>query len=455
MSKIACSDTDAPASAALPHFVRGSVMRHVAVMAGAGAIGLIAVFLVDLLSLFYVSRLGDRGLTAAVGFAGVVGFFQISVSIGMMIGVAATVARSVGAGRPEIARRLATSSLIGVATLALLVGLATFALAGPILALLGADRPIRSSAVTYLRILCLSFPLMACGMSGSALLRSVGAARQAMNVSVVAALVAAILDPILIFGLHLGLNGAAISVAASRIVLASLAFHYAARVHHLLGSLELGHLGADLTKVMSVAAPAVLTNLATPVATGLVTHALASFGPAAVAGQATIDRITPVAFGLAYATTAAVGPIMAQNRGAARPDRVRLTLWCSLAFVVATVTVSWSVLALLQNQIVAVFAASGITAELVRLFCTWLAGAFIFTGALFVANASFNNLGRPLLSTAFNWGRATLGTIPLIALGAQHGPAGVLIGQAAGSAVFGLLATGTAIWLTAPGRVQA
>uniref|UniRef100_B0T963 Multi antimicrobial extrusion protein MatE n=1 Tax=Caulobacter sp. (strain K31) TaxID=366602 RepID=B0T963_CAUSK len=438
-----------------PLFVRGSIMRHVAVMASTGAIGLIAVFLVDLLSLFYVSRLGDRSLTAAVGFAGVVGFFHISVSIGMMIGVAASVARSVGAGEGPIARRLATSSLMGVAALALVVGIATFALAGPVLDLLGADGPTHAHAVTYLRTVCLSFPLMACGMSGAALLRSVGAARQAMNVSVVAAVVAAILDPILIFGLHLGLNGAAISVVASRIVLASLALRYTALVHELLGPLEPQRLREDLTKVLAVAAPAILTNLATPVAAGLVTHALAGFGPAAVAGQATIDRITPVAFGLAYATTAAVGPIMAQNRGAARPDRVRLTLRCSLAFVTVTVAVSWSALALLQNQIVAVFAASGITAQLVRLFCSVLAGAFIFTGALFVANASFNNLGRPLLSTAFNWGRATLGTIPFIALGAHYGPAGVLIGQAAGSVLFGLLATCAAIWLTAPGRVTA
>jgi hypothetical protein len=57
-----------------------------------------------------------------------------------------------------------------------------------------------------------------------------------------------------------------------------------------------------------------------------------------------------------------------------------------------------------------------------------------------VANAAFNNLGHPLLSTAFNWGRATLGNIPFVTIGAHWGPRGVLIGQALGSVAFGVAA---------------
>jgi hypothetical protein len=48
-------------------FTVGSTLRHVLVMTAAGSVGLISVFFVDLLSLLYVSRLGDTALTAAVG----------------------------------------------------------------------------------------------------------------------------------------------------------------------------------------------------------------------------------------------------------------------------------------------------------------------------------------------------------------------------------------------------
>ena len=171
---------------------------------------------------------------------------------------------------------------------------------------------------------------------------------------------------------------------------------------------------------------------------------MAAFGSDAVAGQATIARISPVAFGLVYALSGAVGPILAQNAGAGRLDRVRETLRDSFTFVLATVLVAWAILASAQDLVVRAFFAGGVTAELVHLFCSWLAAGFLFTGALFVANAAFNNLGYPVLSTLFNWGRATLGTIPFVSYGAHFGPAGLLVGQAFGSVLFGTLAVITA-----------
>ena len=59
-------------------------------------------------------------------------------------------------------------------------------------------------------------------------------------------------------------------------------------------------------------------------------------------------------------------------------------------------------------------------------FCYVGAAGFMFNGMLFVANAAFNNLGRPLWSTAFNWTRDAAVT-PLVlilvpaALGAPGG----------------------------------
>jgi Na+-driven multidrug efflux pump len=105
----------------------------------------------------------------------------------------------------------------------------------------------------------------------------------------------------------------------------------------------------------------------------------------------------------------------------------------------------WLLLFLGQDLVVLVFSARGITADLVRLFCNVAAGGFLFVGCLFVANSAFNNLGFPLLSTAFNWGRATLGTLPFVTLGAWLWRAeGVLYGQMAGALVFGLAALLTA-----------
>lgn len=443
----------APSSAPpVPRFVTGSILRHVAVMAGTGAIGLMAVFAVDLANLFYISILGQKPIAAAIGFAGAVGFFQTSISIGMTIGVGAIVSRSIGAGRMPEARRIASASLVLMFVVATLIGVGTVLALGPILDLLGAAGETRRLAEGYLTITSPSLPLVAAGMCFAALLRGVGDARRAMNVTLAGAIATAALDPLFIFGLHLDLEGAAIATVLSRALLCGLGWQAASRRHGLLTRVEVAHLFQDVRDVLAIAGPAILTNLATPVGAAYVTRAMAGFGSEAVAGQATIDRISPVAFGLVYALTGAVGPILGQNLGAGRFDRVRETLRDSLIVVIVTVLVAWGLLALAHGPILRIFSAEGDAAALVGLFCTWLAGGFIFTGCLFVANAAFNNLGHPLLSTLFNWGRATLGTIPFVTIGRAYGPVGVLCGQTLGSLVFGLVAMAVAFRVT--GRMR-
>ena len=72
----------APAQAVVGKFTTGSIMRHVVVMSASGAVGLIAIFAVDLLSLLYISWLGNINFTAGVGYATAVMFFSTSTNVG-------------------------------------------------------------------------------------------------------------------------------------------------------------------------------------------------------------------------------------------------------------------------------------------------------------------------------------------------------------------------------------
>ena len=438
-----------PAATAGPRFVTGSLLRHIGVMAGTGAIGLVAIFAVDLVNLLYISMLGEQAIAAAVGFAGVVGFFHLSVFIGMLIGIAAVVSRAIGAQRMAEARGLATSSLVISAALALTMSALTWVFLAPILRLLGAEGRVLELAHGFLSITLPSTVLLGLGMACSALLRSVGDARRAMMVTLVPAIVTAVLDPLFIFYFGLGLDGAAIVLVLARVVMLGVGLYGAWRVQKLLAPLQTSRLRADARTLFTVAGPAVLTNLATPVGAAFVTHSVAQFGASAVAGQATIERLVPVAFGLIYSLSGAVGPVLAQNLGAKQFDRVREGLRASLGFMVGAVALAWLLLAVLQGPLIQVFSLEGVAADMVHAFCSWIAASFFFMGALFVANAAFNNLGHPLWSTAFNWGRATLGTIPFAWWGAQYGPVQVLAGQAVGAVLFGSLAMWTAFRLTA------
>ena len=429
-------------------FLSGLLLRHVIVMAGTGAIGLVAVFAVDLINLFYISLLGEKAVTAAVGFAGVVSFFHTSICIGLMIGITASVSRSIGAGRLKDARRMATHSLLLTGGIAVVLGLGTVIFLHLLLTTLGASGEVAHLAQRYLTVTMPSLALLAIGMASSALLRSLGDARRSMVVTLGAATTTALLDPLFIFGFHLGLDGAAVVSVISRCVLLTIGLHGVWRVHKLLAPLEPKRIAADARALARVSGPAVLTNLATPVGAAFVTHSVAQFGASAVAGQVTIDRVTPVAFGLIYSLSGAVGPILSQNLGAKQYDRVREGLRASLWFMVIAVGVAWLLLALMQGLLVRAFSLEGVSAGMVHVFCTWMAASFFFAGALFVANAAFNNLGKPMWSTGFNWARATLGTIPFAWWGAHYGPIEVMAGQAFGTAIFGTLALWSAFKLT-------
>ena len=267
-------------------FTRGSVLRHVLVMTGTGTVGILAVFLVDLLSLLYVSRLQQTDLTAAVGYATQVLFYPVSINIGLTIALTALVARALGAGDRERARRLAASGLAHATLLSLIVTVAALAFTRPILAGLGAGGAVASTAAAFLRITLPANVPFALGMGLSGVLRAAGDARRAMYVTLAGGIVTGIIDPILIFGLHMGVYGAAASTVVARFVFLGMGAWGAIRVHDLVGRPRLATVASDFRPLMGIALPAVATNLATPVANSYVFHVLSRFGDPAIAAIA-------------------------------------------------------------------------------------------------------------------------------------------------------------------------
>ena len=420
-------------------------MRHVVVMTMTSSLGLVSVFFVDALNLFYISLLGQQALAAAIGYASTLMFFSVSIGIGMSIAASALVARAIGAEQTDEARRLASSSTIYLLILTTMLAVILYPSRFVLLGWLGAEGETLEEAATFMAIVIPTIPLLGLGMAAGALLRSRGDARRAMYVTLGGAVAASILDPLLIFGLDLGIEGAAWATVGARAVLALIGFHGVQVVHRMLAVPRLPDIIRHISPFVGIAAPALTTQLATPIGNAYVTSAIASFGDDAVAGWAIVGRLIPVAFGVVFALSGAVGPIMSQNYGARLLPRVSGTLRDAFIFSTIFCLTVWALLALLQNTIIGLFGATGDAASLVSTFCLIVAGSFIFTGGLFVSNATFNNLGRPFLATAINWGRATLGTFPFVYFGQQWGAEGVLIGWAIGGVVFGLLGMGLAM----------
>ena len=176
-------------------------------------------------------------------------------------------------------------------------------------------------------------------MSAGAALRSVGDAKLAMYSTLAGGGVNALLDPLFIFAFGLGLHGAAITSVIARFVVAWVALYGVIRIHNLMGKFNYQAWLTDQKEIFNVALPAMSTNIATPIGNAYVTTMIASFGDSYVAGWAVIGRLLPVAFGMIFAVSGAVGPIIGQNYGALLCDRVRLSTKRAIQFTTVYVAV--------------------------------------------------------------------------------------------------------------------
>ena len=421
-------------------FTRGATMGHVLAMTGASATGMLAMFGVDMVDMYFLTLLGEQELAAAVGFAGTLLFFLVSVSIGLQIALGALVARAEGARRRDEAGRFCGSALTFNALVSVVLCLVAWFQLRELLGLLGARGTTLEYAYSYASIVLPTMPVLVVGMSAAAGVRAVGDARRAMWATLWGSLVNGLLDPLFIFTFGWGLEGAAWASVASRVVVLVIAWRALVGVHRLPRRVSVTEFLGDVRPILGIAAPAVLTNLATPIGASFVLRTMSQFGDSAVAGAAIMGRITPVAFCAVFALSSAVGPIVGQNAGAGLYHRVQSTLRDAMLFNAGYVLLMWLLLWLASDTIVRAFSASGPAAELILFYTHWLVPAFIFNGTLFIANASLNNLRHPHWAAGFNFGKAVLGTIPAVYLGAQwYGARGVMGGEALAGVLFGLL----------------
>ncbi|PIE42454.1 MAG: MATE family efflux transporter [Gammaproteobacteria bacterium] len=416
-----------------PRFVTGSIWRHVVVMTLTNSVGLMALFVVDLIDLYFLNLLGEQEMAAAVGFSAQLMFYVTAISIGLLIAVGILVSQRIGAKQVKEAKRIVASALTLAAILIAMVSMVLLWYLTDILQWLGAEGRTLVLAETYAGILLPSGVIMVLGMVTGSVLRALGDARRSMTGTLLAAGVNLVLDPLLIFTLDMGISGAAWASVLARTTMLAYAAYSAFFIHSMLVRPTWRGIMSDFLPIIKLAGPAVMTNLATPIGSTFVMTAIARYGDGAVAAYATIGRMIPVAFSVLFALSGAVSPIIGQNYGAGSFTRIRETYRSAVIFAILVVVVVTVVIVLGREQLIGLFNLSEEGNHLLILFCSGLTLFFVADGILFSTNSVFNSLGYPLYSTFFNYAKFFLGVIPSVYLLSHfYGARGVIIGQAVG-----------------------
>lgn len=192
---------------------------------------LIVSFLVSQINIFadiaWCSGLGEDAASAISAISPIYWIIS-SLGTGLGVGASATVSRYVGKKDKEKADSIASQTIVFTILISLVISPLIFLVMDPTISLMGA-RSIEGLCIAYcipFVILC-TFVILNGVIAG--LLRSEGAAKKAMVVLVISSIINIIIDPILIYGLNMGIAGAGWSTSLSTLVGTMIGFYWYAK----------------------------------------------------------------------------------------------------------------------------------------------------------------------------------------------------------------------------------
>ena len=192
------------------------VARAVATLAIPTMISQVVTMIYNLADTFFIGQIGEPTMVAAVSL--VSPWFNLLTALGNLFGLGGSslISRMMGAQSHRNIKHVAVFSVWGGAAVTLLFSLATYLGRSPLLYFLGASPDTYGYAESYLFwvVVLGGVPTMASLTLGH-LLRSEGHARQASAGMMFGGILNVVLDPVLIFGFHLDVAGAAIATAFS------------------------------------------------------------------------------------------------------------------------------------------------------------------------------------------------------------------------------------------------
>ena len=407
-------------------------------------LGMIMLMTFGLVDTFFVSLIGTNQL-AAISFTFPVTFTVISLNIGLGIGTSAVIGRLLGQNQFAEAKITATSALMTVFALVgslCFVGYYTIPL---IFSWLGADEALIPFIYDYMSIWYFAGVFLAIPMIGNSVLRAAGDTKSPSVIMASGGAINALLDPLLIFGWGpvpaLGLKGAAIATAIAWgvgvIWILLLLQKRALMTPRLLSFKEYK---AHVSGVLKIGVPAAGANMLTPIAAGIVTAIVAGYGPTAVAAWGVGGRLESIASIVMLALSMSLPPLLSQNYGAQKVDRVKDAYQIAVKFVFGFQLLVFALLYIMADYIALVFAKEAEVATLITLFLMIVPLGYGLQGVIVLTNSAFNAVHRPMAALCLNSLRLFIFFVPFCYLGSiYYGLIGLFTGAVLANAVMALI----------------
>lgn len=359
------------------------------------------------------------GPMAISGLATTFPFMNLSAAFGAMVGVGASTLISVRLGQKDY--KTANHVLGNVITLNLILGIlftvVCWAFLDPILYIFGASRQTIPYARDYMEIILLGNVVSHSYLGLNAVLRAVGHPRLAMRCTMLTVVLNAILDPIFIWKLDMGIRGAAIATIIAQIVSLVWEFWLFARPHEII-HLQRGIYKLNLTIVrqtLAIGLSPFLMNACACIVVLFINRGMRDYGgDYALGAYGIVNSVIFLFLMIVMGLNQGMQPIVGYNWGARQNNRVWLTLRYTMIGATVVTTTGFAVGELMPEMLTHIFTSNAHITELASRGFRLCVSVFPLVGVQMVIGNFFQSIGHAGKSIFLSLSRQMLFLIPML-----------------------------------------
>ena len=340
---------------------------------------------------FIGQRVGELG-NAATNIA-----FPLSTSclaLALLIGIGGSSAfnLAMGSGHEKRAVNIMGNAVVLLAGSGLVLSIITLLFLKPLLLFFGSPKAVLPYAMEYTKITAFGFPFLLLSTGGGHLIRADGRPRITMLCNLVGAVLNTILDALFVFGLNLGMSGAALATIIGQIVSGALAIGYL--MHGKTVTIRRENLRIKWENVTRIA----------------------SLGMAPCSNQVAM-MVVQIIMSFVIGLSQGLQPIASFNYGAGKKGRVKEAYIKAISIGAVLAVIAFLMFQFFPRQIISIF---GDGSELYYQFAIRYFHVFLFfTFVNFmqpITSNFFTAIGKPKVGSFLALTRQILFLLPLILL---------------------------------------
>lgn len=359
--------------------------------------------------LFIIGQFEGVASTTAVSIGSQVMHMLTVMIVGLAMGSTVSIGQAVGAGDPRRAGRSIGNTATLFLGLSLVLTALLLLLAQPIVALMSTPEEAVAGTVDYLTICFLGIPFITAYNIISSIFRGLGDSRSPMYFIAVACAANIGLDYLFMGALGLGPSGAALGTTLSQTISVVIALTVIARRKSGISVRRSDFRPAwpVLKQILSVGIPVALQDGFIQISFLLITVIANGRGLSDAAAVGIVEKIISFLFLVPSSMLSTVSALGAQNVGAGKLDRARLTLRYAICIAVGFGLCAAAAVQLFAEPLVGLFtdAADPDGADVIRLGGQYIRGYVwdcVFAGIHFSFSGYFCACGKSTLSFLHN-----------------------------------------------------